>query len=138
MQLTEENHRLIGHLTEKYFVISRDYTKGLIGGAIAFILAVGVVSWGAAKGALETAVAKKATDEIHALRTAAERDSQEIAAIKSRLPNAVSYDVPVSLVTDAFGSQDYLNIHPPERFAKANSEKPVPTRWIIRAASTQQ
>ena len=81
--LSEEQLQLINYLREHYFIFPRDYWKTVIGGAFAFLLAVGVISFGSAKSVLESSVAKTATEDISALHKDALRDTRDIATFKN-------------------------------------------------------
>ena len=72
-------------LRKRYFLIPRENWKGILGGALAFLVTMGVISWGAAKGALETTVAKQAADEIVQLR---DRARDHVASLGAAFPLA--------------------------------------------------
>jgi hypothetical protein len=91
-EFTPEETEFVRSLRERFFIIPRDQTKSVVGGAMAFLMVAGVISWGAAKGALETAVAKQMTRDILALHATAKThvDSLETDSF-------VRYDTPLTL-----------------------------------------
>jgi hypothetical protein len=91
-EFTTQQTEFVHLLRERFFLIPRDYTKSIIGGALAFLILAGVISLRAAKGALETAVAKKTADDIVALHATAKTHVDSLGA-----DSYVRYDTKLTL-----------------------------------------
>lgn len=93
---SKQEQRLIEHLRAHFFLIPRDYGKGIVGGALAVLLLTGAVSWSAAKTAVETGAAATATKEIEKLRDRARTATTNIESFGRIVPPGavVAFDQP--------------------------------------------
>ena len=105
-ELTSQEKELIEAIRADYFLFPRDYWKTFIGGGIAFLITVGVISWKSAKTALESDIAVRMTKEITQLHKVAADHVESLkteqyvktnTAIRIALPSGTAYltnDVP--------------------------------------------
>lgn len=78
---TDQQKEFLEYLQKNFFLYPR---IGVLGYALGVLLAAGIISFGSAKSAVETGVAKRITDEIVALGGQATNYTEEIVTIRGQ------------------------------------------------------
>ena len=106
MMESDELNKIVGQIRKDYILIQKGKLWMIFGGFIGVLTAAGLISYGSAKAVLASATAKQVQNEINELKMTAEKQVEEITAIRQRheiqLDNLSSYEKRISTIEDAF------------------------------------
>jgi hypothetical protein len=141
LELTDADKQLVKKIQARYFLFPK---STVIGSAIGILVAVGIISFGAAKGVIESSTTKQAAEQVTALLTQAKNDAKVVADIRAGLqkdPMTVTIQnqgddsALLTLVAGAPGTMQTL------QYADINGRDPSKAkpsqRWILKLAPTQ-